>query len=65
MRLPTKLKLGPDFTTLLKIAAPERFKYLRTSALAGVHAGIFMYLPQVFKDITRLMDKSFIPSPLT
>ena len=42
----------------MQICKPELPKYISNGILTLVHAGIFMYLPNIYHDLTTLMEMS-------
>jgi len=41
---------------LVDIGRPERMKYLKNIVLTLAHASVFMYLPNIYGDISHLMS---------
>jgi hypothetical protein len=50
------LKLKNEYQRLWAICRPELKKYAFCSVIALLHAGTFMYLPNIYQDINALME---------
>ncbi|XP_051912596.1 ATP-binding cassette sub-family B member 10, mitochondrial-like [Hippocampus zosterae] len=57
--------LSEESRLLLTIIRPERRKYVKAACLSAFHAGLFMLLPNVFTDLTALLEHRLHAAPLT
>ncbi len=51
-----RFSLKAEYRKLIQIAKPEQSKYVKNLVLTLAHASIFMYLPNIYGDISQLMN---------
>jgi hypothetical protein len=57
------VKLDQEYKKLWGICRPELKKYLLCGAITLLHAGTFMYLPNIYDDINALMALNIDTTP--
>jgi hypothetical protein len=60
-----KLTLKEEYKKVWNICKPELPKYMFNSVLTLIHAGMFMYLPNIYGDLTYLMSLKLSTVPAT